>query len=288
MARKILLALLLAASPCAQAHADIVAAESVYADMARQVAGPSMPVTAILRNPAGDPHQFEPSPSVARAVANAGIVIENGIGYDSWIERLLAETSNPNQRRIVVADLLHRRPGDNPHLWYDPAAMPALVRVLTHTLVLAVPADSAAITTRAEAALASLAALQSRILALREKLAGMRVAATEPVFGPMLSALGLVDRHARFELAVMNGTEPRAGDVAFIEDDLRAHRIRALITNAQATDTEAARLAGVAQAEGIPLVAITETLPPGKTYQEWISAELSALETALAAPPPVQ
>jgi zinc/manganese transport system substrate-binding protein len=288
LASKIHLALLVAAIPFAAAKADIVAAESVYADIARQVAGPSTPVAAILRNPAGDPHEFEPSPSVARAVASAAIVIENGIGYDSWIDRLPADTSNPNQQRIVVADLLHRRPGDNPHLWYDPAAMPAVVAALAQDLILAMPADSTAITARADATRASLARLQSRILALREKLAGMRVAATEPVFGPMLSALGLVDHHARFELAVMNGTEPRAGDVAFIEDDLRAHRIRALITNAQATDTEAARLAGVAQAEGIPLVAITETLPPGKTYQQWISAELSALETALAAPPAVQ
>ncbi len=281
MAQTFLLALLLAAAPWAVANADVVAAESVYADIARQVAGPTMPVSAILRNPAGDPHQYEPSPSVARAVAGAAIVIENGIGYDSWIDRLPADTKNPNQHRIVVADLLHRQPGDNPHLWYDPSAMPVLVRALTQDLASNAPADRAAITSRADAALASLAILQARILVLRQKLAGLPVAATEPVFGPMLAALGLVDHHARFELAVMNGTEPRAGDVASIEDDLRAHRIRALITNAQATDTEAARLAGVARAEGIPLVAITETLPPGKTYQEWISAELTALETAL-------
>jgi len=285
---KIHLVLLLAAAPCALAHAEIVAAESVYADIARQVAGPSMPVSAILRNPAGDPHQYEPSPSVARAVAGATIVIENGIGYDSWIDRLRADTTNPNQQRIVVADLLRRRAGDNPHLWYDPGAMPALVRALTEPLILAAPLDRAAITARAEATLASLAALQSRVLVLRQKLAGTPVAATEPVFGPMLAALGLVDDHARFELAVMNGTEPRAGDVASIEDDLHAHRIRALITNAQATDTEAARLAGVARAEGIPLVPITETLPPGETYQDWISGELAALESALTPAPATQ
>jgi zinc/manganese transport system substrate-binding protein len=130
--------------------------------------------------------------------------------------------------------------------------------------------------------LASLAALQVRIESVRHTLAGLPVAATEPVFGPMLVALGLSDRHARFERAVMNGTEPRAGDVASIEDDLRGHRIRALITNAQATDTEAARLAGIARAEHIPLVAVTETLPPGKTYQAWILGEVAALEQAVS------
>ena len=274
------MALLLAATLCAPAQAEIVAAESVYADIARQVAGPSVPVAAILRNPSGDPHQFEPTPSVAREVADAAIVIENGIGYDSWIDRLAAR--GRSQRRIVISDLLHRRPGDNPHLWYDPAAMPALVRELAQDLGAASPADRPAVSARAGATLASLARLQAHILVLRQKFAGSPVAATEPVFGPMLGALGLVDHHARFELAVMNGTEPRAGDVAAIEDDLRAHRIRALITNAQSTDTEAMRLAGVARAENIPLVAITETLPPGKTYQEWIFAELAALESALS------
>jgi zinc/manganese transport system substrate-binding protein len=274
------LALLVAATPCAPAHAEIVAAESVYADIARQVTGPSVPVAAILRNPSGDPHQFEPTPSVAREVADAALVIENGIGYDSWIDRLLPR--GRGQQRIVIADLLHRRPGDNPHLWYDPAAMPALVRALAQDLGAASPADRAAISARAEATLASLAALHDHVLVLRAKFAGTPVAATEPVFGPMLGALGLVDHHARFELAVMNGTEPRASDVVAIEDDLRAHRLRVLITNAQSTDTEAMRLAGVARSENIPLVAITETLPPGKTYQAWISAELDALQSALS------
>jgi zinc/manganese transport system substrate-binding protein len=279
---KFLLAALCAAAMPGPACAAVVAAESVYADIARQVAGTESVVTAILKNPAGDPHQFEPNPSVARAVAGAAIVIENGIGYDSWMDRLLASGPHPGQSRIVVAELLHRHPGDNPHLWYDPAAMPALTDALAKDLTGANPGDRAGLAQRRAATLASLAVVQTRIDALRQKFAGTPVSATEPVFGPMLGALGLVDHHARFQLSVMNGTEPRAGDVASIEDDLHAHRIRALITNAQATDTEAARLAGVARAEGIPLVAVTETLPPGKTYQQWILGELAALEIALS------
>jgi zinc/manganese transport system substrate-binding protein len=279
---RVFLAALLATAFALPARAEIVAAESVYADIARQVAGPAVEVTAILENPAGDPHQFEPNPSVARRVAGAAIVIENGIGYDGWMDRLLAVAARTGQTRIVVADLLHRRAGDNPHLWYDPAAMPALTRALAATLMENNPSDRAAIAGRAAKTLASLAVLQARIDAVRQRVAGLPVAATEPVFGPMLVALGLADHHARFELAVMNGTEPRAGDVASIEDDLRAHRIRALITNAQATDTESARLARLAHAEHIPLVPVSETLPPGKTYQEWILGEVTALEAALS------
>jgi zinc/manganese transport system substrate-binding protein len=262
----------------------VVAAESAYADIARQVAGPDATVSAILQNPAADPHAYEPSPSAARAVAGAGIVIENGIGYDGWMDRLLAASPAPRRRVIVVADLLGRQSGDNAHLWYDPQAMPRLVRSLADALIQEDPAAKGEVDARCAGVLASLAALQSRIDRLRARFAGTEVAATEPVLGPMIAALGLHDRHGRFEISVMNGTEPRAGDVASMEDDLRAHRIRALIVNGQASDPSAARLAGLARAEQIPVVAVSETLPAGKTYQQWIDAELSALETALALP----
>jgi len=266
------------------AHASVVAAESVYADIARQVALPTTRVTAILQNPAADPHEFEPAPSAARAVADAGIVIETGIGYDPWMDRLLAASPAPGRHVIVVADLLRLHAGDNSHLWYDPAAMPLLVRSLRDVLAQADPADAQAVSARCASVLTSLAALQRRIDAMRARFAGAQVAATEPVFGPMLDALGLRDRHGRFEVSVMNGTEPRAGDVASLEDDLRAHRIRVLITNAQATDQEAARLAEIARAEGVPVVAVSETLPAEQTYQRWIEAELAALEAALSRP----
>jgi len=262
----------------------VVAAESAYADVARQVASPATSVTAILRNPATDPHFFEPGPSAARAVADAGIVIENGIGYDSWMDRLLAASPAAGRQVIVVADLLHRQAGDNAHLWYDPAAMPLLARRVAAALMQEDPAGKSTIAQRCAAVLASLAALQARIDGLRARFAGTPVAATEPVLGPMVAALGLVDRHARFEMSVMNGTEPRAGDVASLEDDVRARRIRALIINAQATDPEAARLAAIARADDIPVVPVSETLPAGTTYQQWIGDELSALEAALARP----
>jgi len=283
---KIFIALGLAMGLVPPACASIVAAESAYADIARQVAGPATPVVAILKNPATDPHLFEPSPSVARQVAEAAIVIENGIGYDGWMGRLIAATHAPGQTRLVVADLLHRHDGDNPHLWYDPAAMPALIKSLSGALLAATPAQKGAIAAHRDKILASLAVLQTRIDSLRQKFAGAPVAATEPVFGPMLAALGLKDRHGRFEWSVMNGTEPRASDVSFLEDDIRAHRIRALITNAQATDSEAAHLAALARQANVPIVAVTETLPPGKTYQVWIGDELSGLESALAPPAP--
>ncbi len=266
------------------ADASVVAAESVYADIARQIAGPDTPVTAILQNPAADPHFFEPGPRAARAVADAGIVIENGIGYDPWMDRLLAASPAAGRQVIVVATLLGRGDGDNSHLWYDPASMPKLVRSLGDAIVRRDASAQSVVSRRSAIVLASLAALQVQINGLKAKFAGAEVAATEPVLGPMIAALGLQDRHGRFEVSVMNGTEPRAGDVASLEDDLRAHRVRVLITNAQASDPVALRLAAIARAGHVPVVAVSETLPAGFTYQQWIAGELAALGTALSQP----
>ena len=263
-------------------EASIVAAESVYADIARQVAGPQAHVIAILTNPTTDPHSFEATPSTARAVADAALVLSNGAGYDPWIGRL-TPAAVPS---IVVADLLHRQPGDNPHLWYDPQSGPALARALADALIRADPASAAAIRARSDRLLASLTVLQARIARLRARFAGTRVAATEPVFGLMIRALGLDDAHARFELAVMNGAEPRASDVAALQDDLHAHRVRALITNAQASSPASTRLVALARAASIPVVPVTETLPSGQSYQSWVSGELDALDAALSLPAP--
>ena len=259
----------------------IVAAESVYGDIARQVVGPGAAVSSILTNPAADPHEFEAPPSAARALSGAQIVIVNGAGYDAWIDRLM-----PRSAAIIdVAALLHRKPGDNPHLWYDEAAAPALCAAL----VKALGGGTAPVPESRTHLLGDLATLHARIARLRGRFAGVPAAATEPVFGLTLQAIGLTDRHARFELAVMNGTEPRASDIAALQDDLRGHRVRLLVTDVQASSPATGRLLGIARTAGIPVVTVTETLPPGLDYQSWFGAALdrlqAALETAAAAAP---
>jgi zinc/manganese transport system substrate-binding protein len=194
--------------------------------------------------------------------------------------RLLGASPARADGLIVVAALLHLHPGDNPHLWYDPAAMPALVAVLA-THLARDHADPDGLELRQARLLGSLRALRARIDGLRRKLAGAPIAATEPVFGPMVQALGLQDTQARFQLAVMNGAEPRAGDIAAFQDDLRAHRVRALITNSQTSNPAVLRLVEIARQSAIPVVSVSETLPPGETYQAWLGAELDALEAAL-------
>lgn len=269
-----------AASPAV----SIVAAENFYGDMARQLAGPDATITSILSNPDQDPHLFEASPSVARSLSSARIVISNGADYDPWMAKLLHAAKSADRISIVVADLAGKKPGDNPHLWYDTATMAIAAKAVFSALAAADPARRPDYGQRLAAFNASLAPLDAKIAALKARFAGVPATATEPVFGYMAASIGLAMRNERFQLAVMNGTEPRASDVATFERDLRDHRVRVLIYNSQATDTAAKRLLDIAQKAGIPIVGVTETEPAGKTYQEWMTGQLDALDAALSPP----
>jgi len=264
---------------------NIVAAENFYGDIAKQLAGPNAAVTSVLSNPNEDPHLFEVNSSVARKISSARIVIYNGIDYDPWMSKLLRATTADTRRVIVVADLAHKKSGDNPHLWYEPSTMLLLGRMLSSDLADADPAHKEEYERRLQAFINSFTVLDIRIADLRKKYAGTPVTATEPVFGYMATALGLKMRNERFQLAVMNNAEPRASDTAAFESDLKNHMVRVLLYNSQATDTAAQRLLRLARQFQIPVVGVTETEPAGKNYQDWMIAQLDVLDKALSVPP---
>jgi zinc/manganese transport system substrate-binding protein len=282
--RAVLAGVLLAAGLAAAAHAApvrIVAAENVYGDIAAQIAGNDATVSSILVNPQQDPHEFEASTATARALAEANLVIYNGIGYDPWLDRLLSASRAPARLTIVVADLLHKKSGDNPHVWYDPAAPQALAQAVAAALARLDPARKADYAARRAAFEQSLKPLSDTIARLRGKYAGTPVTATEPVFGYMAQAIGLIMRNPRFQLAIMNGTEPGAAEIAAFERDLRTRAVKALIYNSQTAEKLSERMRALATEAGVPVVAVTETEPPGEAYQQWVAAELDALDHAL-------
>lgn len=259
----------------------IVAAENFYGDIAQQIGGPTVKVTSILSNPDTDPHLFEASPSVARSLSGAQIVIYNGIDYDPWMADLLSASKAPDRKSIVVADLIGKKSGDNPHVWYDPATMVALARAMKDALVAADPANQAEYEKRLTAFEDSLKPVQDKIGELKKRSAGVPVTATEPVFGYMFEALGMVVRNEPFQLAVMNDTEPSPSQIAAFEDDLKTGKVKLLVYNSQASDPLAERMLKLAKAAKIPVVGATETEPPGSTYQAWMTKELVAVDKAL-------
>ncbi len=264
----------------------VVAAESVYGTLVQDIAGNAAQVVSILRNPAQDPHLFEADPAIARALAAARLVILNGAGYDPWMVGLLGANPVPGRIVLDVSELTHAKDGANPHLWVDPATMHVLAGNVASALTRLDAADAAGFAAGLARVQARLATLDAKVAAIRARFGGATIAATEPVFGPMAAALGLTVRDMRFQLAVMNGTEPRASDVAAIEADLRTHKARALIFNAQVTDASTQRLLDIAKQAGVPVVGVTETLPPGEDYTGWMLAELSRVENALSAGAP--
>jgi zinc/manganese transport system substrate-binding protein len=281
----LLLAVLLSAAAPPPAPVTVVAAENFYGDIARQLAGPFARVDSILSNPDEDPHLFEASPSIARNLSSARIVIDNGVDYDPWMTKLLDATRAPDRQVIVAGQILHKPSGENPHLWYDPATMPAIARAISADLIAADPAHKSEFTQNLAHVLQSLQPIADRVAQMRARYAGVPVTATEPVFGYMAAALGLSMRNQAFQLAVMNNTEPAASAVAAMEADLRNRTVRVLIYNSQATDSAATRLLDIAKQAGIPVVGVTETEPKGQDYQHWMLLELDALDKALSAPP---
>ncbi|MGH7069130.1 MAG: metal ABC transporter solute-binding protein, Zn/Mn family [Acetobacteraceae bacterium] len=281
-AAAIVLALLAAAQPQARAAPiPVVAAENFYGDVASELGGRWVTVLSVLASPDVDPHLFEVNPSVGRAVARARIVIMNGLGYDPWMQHLLEATTRPGRTTITVGRLIGGKPGDNPHIWYDPRTMLALAAALEPVLAAADPEHAPEFAARLTRFRAGIGEVEAQIARLRARLQGTAVTATEPVFGYMFRALGMNVRNREFQVAVMNNTEPSAIEIARFETDLRERRVALLVYNRQVNAPIAARMRRIAKRAGIPVLGVTETEPAGVTYQTWIERELEALARLL-------
>ncbi len=284
-----LLALILAfgqAAPtrAAEGQIAVVAAENFYGDIARQIGGDRISVVSIMNNPDQDPHLFETTPGIVRQLAGAQIAILNGANYDPWMEKLLAAAPRPGRTVISAAQLVGRNPGDNPHLWYDPATMPVVANALADALTKADGAHASDYAAHLKTTLSGLARVTQRVAQLKAKHRGASVTATEPVFGPMAEALGLTMRNQRFQLAMMNDTEPSARDVAAFENDLKERKVKVLIYNSQVSEKLTERLRDIAIKAKVPVVGVTETMPANVSFQDWVLGELDAIDKALSGP----
>jgi zinc/manganese transport system substrate-binding protein len=277
----------LAAAP--QAHAAdgklaVVVAENFYGDIARQIGGDRVDVVSIMNNPDQDPHLFETTPGVVRQIADAQIVVLNGADYDPWMEKLLSAAPRPGRVVISAAELTGKKPGDNPHLWYAPATMPAVAKALAASFSKADPAHASDYAARLATTLASLARIGERAAQIKAKHKGEAVTATEPVFGLMAEALGLTVRNQRFALAVMNDTEPSARDVAAFENDLKQRKVKLFLYNNQVSSKMTEHLLTIAKTAKVPVVGVTETQPANVSFQDWMLGELDAVDKALTGP----
>ena len=261
----------------------IVAAENFYGDLARQIGGSNVTVTSILANPDDDPHLFETSPSTARTIADAKIIIYNGADYDPWMDKLLSASTSKDRTTIVAADLIGKKSGDNPHLWYDPATLPAIAKALSADLAKRDPANAVHYEANLKAFQTSLEAIDKEIADVKKTYAGTEVTATEPVFGYMAEALGLKMLNYDFQVALMNDAEPSATQVAAFENSLKDGSAKILFYNSQVTDEATTRLLDIAKQNKVTVIGVTETEPAGQTIQTWFGGQIDAVQKALAA-----
>lgn len=252
---------------------NIVAAENFYGGVAQQIAGNSAKITSILSNPNQDPHEFTTDAATAKAVADADIVIYNGLGYDDWMNKLLGVQGKPTRIVIRVADLIGAKAGDNPHIWYDPRTMPALAARLAE--ILKRPENLAAFQKE-------MAAVTSKIAEIKAAKNGTVVTATEPVFGYMADALGFKMENYGFQLAVMNDTEISFQQASDFEKSLHNKSIKILFYNSQVTDPVTQREREIAKKLGVAVIGVTESQPPeARNYADWMLAELNQVEATL-------
>jgi len=259
----------------------VVAAENFYGDLASQIGGDNVAVTSILSNPDDDPHLFEASPETAKALTDAKVVIVNGVDYDPWMEKLLSAHKAPGRKEIVVGALVGHKPGDNPHLWYDPATMKAAAKALVADLSAIDPAHKSDYEQGQAKFFDSLKPLDDKIAAMRKSYAGQPVTASEPVFGYQAGLIGLKVHNEKYALAIMNNAEPTPSEVAGFENDLKGHKVKVMLYNAQASEPAVGKLVDLAKANGIPVVGVSETEPLNSTYQVWMMGQLDALDKAL-------
>jgi len=262
-----------------------VGAENQYANVIAQVGGKYVSATAIVSNPNTDPHTFEASPSVAETVGGAQLVVENGVGYDAFMQRIESASPDSSRKVINVQHLLGLPDStSNPHLWYKPAAMPAVAAAVARDLSALQPSHAGYFRSRAAAFDASLKPWLGALTRLRRRYGGTAVATTEPVGDYMLEAAGMRNlTPVPLQAAIMNGTDPAPQDVSLQQALFSGHKVKAFVYNQQVTDTLTTSFLKSAAEHHVPVVGVYETMPvPGYDYQSWMLAEVKALEGAIA------
>lgn len=266
---------------------DIAASTDVYADIAQAVAGPDVEVTAFIDSPSADPHSYEANSRNILTVTRADIVIENGGGYDDFMDTLLESAKNdPVVLNAVETSGRTAPEGEelNEHVWYDLPAMQQLADEIAGALSDIDPDRADDYTANAAAFNTSLQAVIDRTTELRTQLEGTPVAITEPVPGYLIEALGLKNlTPPAFSEAIEEGEDVSVG---VLDETLRLfsdHQVEALIYNDQTTGTITDQVESAAKDAGIAVVPVSETLPDGTDYVGWMSDNVEAIANALGA-----
>jgi len=273
------------ASAAPSTQLRVVAAENFWGSIAAQLVGNRATVTNIITNPDTDPHDYEAKPSDGRSIASAKYLIENGIGYDAWFQKLADGSAVSGRKILNVGELVGVSAGGNPHQWYSPDTVQRVIDRITSDLERLDPKNASYYAEQKTKYLSQgLKQYNDLIATIKRQYAGTRVGATESIFAPLAQSLGLqLITPENFLDAVAEGTDPTARDKATVDDQIRSEKIKVLVYNSQNATPDVKALVKAATANKIPVTTVTETLvPAGATFQAWQTKQLSALKAALA------
>lgn len=263
---------------------EAAASINAWGSIVSQLGGSRVHTTSIISSPDTDPHDYEPTPKDARTIARARLFVENGIGYDSWAAKAVA--ANPDSGRTVldVATLVGVAAGGNPHRWYSPSDVDKVADEVTADLKKLDPPDAGYFTReRKKLDTTGLATYHRLVAEIRQRYAGTPIGASESIVTPLADALGLnLLTPPSFLKAVSEGTDPSARDKATIDRQISGKQIKVYVFNSQNSTPDVSTQVSAAKRAGIPVSTVTETLSPaGSSFQDWQSAQLRSLESAL-------
>jgi zinc/manganese transport system substrate-binding protein len=264
---------------------NVVAAEDFWGSIAEQLGGEKVEVTNIITNPAADPHDYEPTSEDAKTLAGAQMSIVNGIGYDEWASKLLAASPESSRTELTVGDVLGLKDGDNPHQWYSPISVHKVIDAIVADYREALPGNDSYFGEQQEAfETEGLVAYNELSSQIKSSYSGTSVGASESIFEPLAPSLGLkLITPKGFMDGIAEGTEPTPSEKASADEQIKDRLIKLWVYNSQNATPDVKRLNEEAEAAGIPIATVTETMTPeGASFQQWMTRELKGIEAALA------
>ncbi|WP_373369923.1 metal ABC transporter solute-binding protein, Zn/Mn family [Lactobacillus helveticus] len=266
---------------------SIVTTTNVYADIAKNVAGKYGSVQAIIKNSATDPHDFEPTTADAKKLTNANIIVANGLGYDSWMNKLASSVSK--KPVLVGEDLMGLKKVDNPHIWYDFKKFSIIIKTLHDSPHIWYDLDmptkyvnylvkrlskldkkhAAYFKENGDKYLAKIAKVK-QIAKSADKKNNKPVFVSEPVFDYGLEEAGYKIGDKEFEEAIENGTDPSPKTINKMTNKIKDKKIAFFVNNTQASSSTVKTFVELAKENSLPVLNVRETIPNHMTYLDWM------------------
>lgn len=261
----------------------VVSSLNFYGETARTVLGQYGDVTSLINNSSVDPHDYTPTIRDAKRVTNANFIIENGLGYDRWMQSLSRDAKKAQSIK-VGQQVAHKRIGQNPHIWYRKQTLPKLSFLLAKKFSIKDPKHRHYYYQNARKFVTNLKHLDHQRNVIKRSTIHKSefVDVTEPVFNYTLTNLGFKVHDPGFSKAVENGTDPSPAEIRHFQNDLKHHRISFMVMNSQASDSIVNNLVHLAHHYHIPVLKVTETMPNQDDYYQWMHSENGQLLKILA------